>query len=105
MSKRANRTALFPGLDVLARAISVVAHAFGVGPGAIGAAFQERGPLPATGAIDGERGRVGHGRNIVAIDLDAGHAVGVAPTGHAGIGRRVGKRYLGGELIILADED
>ena len=76
----------FSSLDLFARAVGEVAHALGVGPGAIGPAFEQgRAAAVARRALDGlARGLVDR-QHIVAVEFDAGHAVAGAAVGHAGI--------------------
>ena len=73
-------------------------------PGAVGAALEQRGPIAISGAVDGQAGCLVNGQDVVAVDVDSGHSVAVAPAGHAGVAGRVGKGHLGRELVVLAHE-
>src|SRR4051812_24149201 len=45
------------------------------------------------------------GADIIAVDFDSRHSVSRAATRNAGIARRIAERNLGGELIVLANEE
>ena len=83
---------------------SEVAHALGVRPGAVGAAFEQRGPAAARARSTASAGGLVNGQDVVAVDVDSGHAITGAAAGHAGIAGRVGERHFGRELVVLADE-
>ena len=93
-----------PRPDFLPRAISVVAHAFRVRPGAVGFAFEQRGTAAGAGAFHRFASRFRHGDHIVTVHLDAGNAVASATTRDAGVARRILKRNFGRKLVVLADE-
>ncbi len=99
-----DRAAGLPALDVLARAVRVVAHPLGVGPGPIGLALDQGRPAAAAGAVDGLVRGLRDGQDVVAVDLDAGQAVALGAAGDAGVAAGVLERDLGGELVVLADE-
>ena len=71
-----DRALLFPGVDFLAGAVGEVTHSLGMGPSAVGAAFEERRPLAPSRSLDRLTGGRMDGDEIVAVKLDAGEAVG-----------------------------
>src|SRR5262249_1259005 len=97
-------TARLPLLDLLAGAVGEIAHALGMSPRAVSPALQQCRAATAAGATDGVAGRLVDRQDVVAINLDAGHTVGRPARGDIGIARRVLKRHLRRELIVLANE-
>ena len=97
-------TLCFPLLHLFTRAISEVAHAFGVRAGAVGFAFDERGAFAVASTLHGLAGGGVHCQHVVAIHFDAGDAIRRAAGCHAGIARDTGEWNLGGELVVLAHE-
>ena len=71
-----DRALLFPGVDFLAGAVGEVAHPLGMGPGAVGAAFEERGAVSPARPLNRLTGGRMNGDEIVAIQFHAGEAVG-----------------------------
>ncbi len=99
-----DRAAGFPGFDLVAGAVRVVAHALGMRPGAVGAALDQCGPVAASGTVNGLVGCLVNGQDVVAVDVDSGHSIAGAAAGHAGVAGRVGKGHFGRELVVLAHE-
>ena len=99
-----NGASLFPCLDLFPRAVRVIAHSFRVRPGAVSPALQKCGPSSVASTPDRFSGRLVDGQDVVAVDLEPGHAVGRAPRGDTGTGRGVGEWDFGGELVVLAHE-
>ena len=85
LPQRAIGQRCLPLLDLFARAVGEVAHAFGVRARAIGLAFDQRRPVAGARPAHRLAGDLVNGQHVVAVDLDAGHAV-AAPRG----GRRSG---------------
>ena len=75
-----------------------------MGAGAIGFAFDQRGAVAGSRPLHRLPRHSPDGGDIVAVHLDAGHAVGCAALGDAGVAGRVSERHFGGELVVLADE-
>jgi hypothetical protein len=73
-------------------------------PGAVGLALDEGRAAAAPGALDGLARGLGDGQDVVAVDLDAGQAIRRRAAGDGRVAAGVGERDLGGELVVLADE-
>ena len=69
-AQAADRAAGLPAFDLLAGAVGEVAHSFGVGPGAIGAAFEQGRPAAGAGAAHGFAGGLVDGQHVVAVEVD-----------------------------------
>ena len=82
-----DRAARLPQLDIFTRAVGEVAHALGVGAGAVGFAFEQGGAFAVAGTLHGIARDGFHGEHIVAIHFDAGDAIRRATRCHAGIAR------------------
>ena len=70
-----DRATGFPGFDLVAGAVRVVAHALGVSPGAVGPALEQGGPLAAPRTANRLVRRFVNGTNVVAVDVHSGHSV------------------------------
>ena len=97
-----DRAALAPGGNLLAGAVGVVAHALGMGPGAIGLAFDQGGAAAAAGPLHRFARHPLDFQHVVAVDFEPGHAVGDRARGHAGIAGDVGERDFGREFVVFA---
>jgi hypothetical protein len=80
LAERLDRAALFPGGNIVLGAVSKIAHPFGMWPGAIGTAFEERRTAASSRAGNRLGGRGVDGQHVVAIDGRAGHAVRSGPS-------------------------
>ena len=103
-AKASDRAAGLPGIDLVARAVGVVAHAFGVWPGAVGPAFEQGRAVAISRALDGSQRLLVDSQHIIAVQVDALDAVARPSIGHAGAGGRVGEGHFGCVLIVFADE-
>jgi hypothetical protein len=100
-----DRTAALPLLDLRARAVAEVAHALRVGPRAVGLELEERRPAAAPRTLHRFASQLVNRFDDVAIDeFVPGQAVGPTAPRDTRVAGRVGKRHLGGELVVLADE-
>jgi hypothetical protein len=99
-----DRAARLPLLHLVARAVGEVAHALGVGAGAVRQAFEQRRPAAGAGAAHRLARRLVDRGDVVAVHPDARQAVGGAARCHAGIAGRVAERHLGGVLVVFTDK-
>src|SRR5262245_7778997 len=104
LSKLKNWAARFPLLNLISRAVSEVAHAFGVRAGAVSFAFEQRRATASAGALNGFAGGLVDCEHIVAIDFEAGQAIRRATLSDTRIARGVLERHFRRELIVLAYE-
>ena len=98
--------ALHPGVDLVLRAVDADdGVALVVADGAVGLGFDQRRPVaaPRPGArlLHG----VPHRDDVVAVDRDAGDAVGRGARGDLRVERHVAQRRRRGVEVVLADED
>ena len=99
-----DRTACLPGIHLVAGAVVEVSHPLGVGPGAVGLAFDQRGALACAGAGHRAGRRLAHRHDVVAVDLLARQAVIGGATAHIGDAAGLAEGHLRRELVVLADE-
>ncbi len=105
-AEQRDRIALQPGVHLLLGAVGagdVVALV--VADGAVGLGLDQRRALAGAGALDGGARNLEHGEDVVAVDRDAGDAIGGGLAGDLGIEGRLGERRRRGVEIVLADED
>src|SRR5689334_3348658 len=88
--------ARLPGLDLFDRAVAAIAHAFGVRPGAIRLALDQRWAAATARAPQCLASGLVDRQHVVAIHGHAGYAVAGRALGHVGVARGVGIRHLGG---------
>ena len=67
--------------------------------------FDQGRPFAGPGAADGLLGRLPHGQHVVAVDRDAGDAVGRGLAGHVNVSGGHRQRCGGGIEVVFADED
>ena len=70
-------------------------------PSAVSPALQKRGPGAVASTLDRCLGCLVDSQDVVAIDVEPGHAVRRALRGDIGTGRGVGEWDFGGKLVIL----
>ena len=73
--------------------------------GAVSFAFDKGGSSAAAGALQGLAGCLVDEVDVIAVNGDTGQAVGGGAIGDLGIAGGVGEGYLGGELVVFADEE
>ena len=100
----ANRAALFPGSHVFTSPVGEIAHSLGMGTGAVCLALDQRRPAAGTGSGDRFPGDAEHFERVVAVQLEARHAVVRRTPAHIGDTAGVLEGHFGGELVVLADE-
>src|SRR5262249_13374032 len=97
-------TTRLPAFDLFAGAIREVAHAFGVRPRAVGAAFEEGRPASGAGPLDRFTGGLVDGFDVVAVHVGRGQSVSRAAGGDIRVAGCVTEGNLGSELVVLANE-
>ena len=106
LAQSQDRAALEPRVDLFLGAVGADQRiALVVPDDAIGERFDQRRPTAAAGPLDGLLHHPPHRDHVVAVDLDAGDAVGGGLAGDVGVAG--GHREGGGRgvEIVLADED
>jgi hypothetical protein len=96
------RVELLPALELLLRAVGRGVVRGRVGPDPVGERLDQRGPPAGARALHGLAHRPDHRQEVVAVDLDARHAVAVAARGQVGCGRLdgLGRRD---RIAVVAD--
>ncbi len=103
-SQSQDRAAFFPLGNILARAVGVVAHPFGMSPRAIGFAFDKSRTAAGPGPFDGFTSNLVNRDDVVAVNLLAGSPVVRGPPSDVGNAARIVESDFGRELVVLADE-
>src|SRR5262249_15548049 len=90
-----DRAARLPFLDLFACAVGVIAHALGVGTGAVRLALQQGRPTTGSRATNCLVRGTKDGKLIVPVNFNARHSVGSTATGDTRIARGIFKWNFG----------
>ncbi len=105
LAEHVDGIALYPRVEFLLRPVRADDRiAFVVADGAIGLGLDQRRTLAGAGALGRLLHRQPDGEHVIAVDGDAGHAVGGGLGGDLGVKRDRLQRRGGGVEIVLADE-
>ena len=104
LAKLLDGTAFFPLIHRLASAIGKVSHPLCVRPGAIGFALDQRRAAPLSRLLESPPGCLFNLVDVVAVDFNSAYAELLRTLGDIRVAAGIIERHLGGELIVLADE-